>query len=58
MEKLFSINFILINEKRKIKALEQERSSSAFIFNWGIKKVFKELDLHNIFFSNLSKNYQ
>tara|TARA_B100001057_G_scaffold498526_1_gene605785 strand:- start:827 stop:2281 length:1455 start_codon:yes stop_codon:yes gene_type:complete len=45
----------LLNEKRKIKALEQERSSSAFIFNWGIKKVFKELDLHNIFFSN---NYQ
>ena len=42
----------LLNEKRKIKALEQERSSSAFIFNWGIKKVFKELDLHNIFFSN------
>lgn len=42
----------LLNEKRKIKALEQERSSSAFIFNWGVKKVFKELDLHNIFFSN------
>ena len=42
----------LLKEKRKIKALEQERSSSAFIFNWGVKKVFKELDLHNIFFSN------
>ena len=45
----------LLNEKRKIKVLEQERSSSAIIFNWGIKKVFKELDLHNIIFSN---NYE
>ena len=26
-------------------------SSSALIFYWGIKKEFKELDLHNIFFS-------
>ena len=45
----------LLNDKRRIKALEQERSSSAIIFNWGIKKTFKELDLHNIFFSN---NYE
>jgi phytoene dehydrogenase-like protein len=34
------------------KVLKQERSSSALIFYWGIKKQFKELDLHNIFFSN------
>ncbi|HTK20069.1 MAG TPA: 1-hydroxycarotenoid 3,4-desaturase CrtD [Mucilaginibacter sp.] len=34
------------------KVLEQERSSSALIFYWGIKKQFPELDLHNIFFSN------
>lgn len=34
------------------KTLAQERSSSALIFYWGIKKTFKELDLHNIFFSN------
>ena len=33
------------------KVLEQERSSSALIFYWGIKKQFPELDLHNIFFS-------
>ena len=32
-------------------ALNQERSSSALIFYWGIKKEFKELELHNIFFS-------
>ena len=33
------------------KVLSQERSSSALIFYWGIKKQFLELDLHNIFFS-------
>lgn len=36
------------------RTLNQERSSSAIIFYWGIKKEFPELDLHNIFFS---KNY-
>ena len=35
--------------------LNQERSSSALIFYWGIKKEFKKLELHNIFFS---KNYK
>jgi phytoene desaturase len=34
------------------KVLNQERSSSALIFYWGIKKTFKNLELHNIFFSN------
>ena len=33
------------------KTLEQERSSSALIFYWGIDREFPELDLHNIFFS-------
>jgi len=33
------------------KLLNQEKSSSAIIFYWGIKASFKELDLHNIFFS-------
>jgi phytoene desaturase len=33
------------------KILNQERSSSALIFYWGISKQFRELDLHNIFFS-------
>lgn len=33
------------------KILNQERSSSALIFYWGIRKQFAELDLHNIFFS-------
>ncbi|TNE55922.1 MAG: phytoene desaturase [Bacteroidetes bacterium] len=34
---------------------EQESSSSAMIFYWGINKQFPELDLHNIFFS---ENYR
>ncbi|WPV00125.1 1-hydroxycarotenoid 3,4-desaturase CrtD [Mucilaginibacter sp. cycad4] len=33
------------------KILSQERSSSALIFYWGIRDQFKELNLHNIFFS-------
>ena len=37
------------------KILNQERSSSALIFYWGISRRFAELDLHNIFFSN---NYE
>lgn len=34
---------------------QQEPSSSAMIFYWGIKEKFPQLDLHNIFFSD---NYQ
>jgi phytoene dehydrogenase-like protein len=34
------------------KILKQPRSSSALIFYWGIGSVFKELNMHNIFFSN------
>jgi diapolycopene oxygenase len=33
------------------KTLRQERSSSAFIFYWGVRKRFPELNLHNILFS-------
>jgi phytoene desaturase len=33
------------------KILSQEKSLSALIFYWGIKKEFKELSLHNILFS-------
>lgn len=34
------------------KVLNQERSSSAIIFYWGINRKFPELDVHNLFFSN------
>ncbi|NNC33602.1 MAG: phytoene desaturase [Croceitalea sp.] len=46
---------LLPNEKQPKKVLQQERSSSALIFYWGITKQFPQLDLHNILFSN---NYQ
>ena len=40
------MNFV--SSKRK----KYEPSSSALIFYWGIDREFKELDLHNIFFSS------
>lgn len=40
------------------KTMNQEPSSSAMIFYWGIKKTFEELDVHNIFFSaNYEKEF-
>lgn len=42
---------LLPNIKAPEKKLDQERSSSALIFYWGIKKEFEQLGLHNIFFS-------
>ncbi len=33
------------------RTLNQERSSSALVFYWGIEAIFPELDLHNILFS-------
>ena len=42
---------LLQDEKLAGKVLKQERSSSALIFYWGIRKEFKQLELHNIFFS-------
>ncbi len=46
---------LLQNTPKPKRVLQQERSSSALIFYWGIKKVFPNLDLHNIFFS---ENYR
>ncbi|MGW8123765.1 1-hydroxycarotenoid 3,4-desaturase CrtD [Roseivirga echinicomitans] len=43
---------LLKDENKPKKLLKQAKSSSALIFYWGIKKEFKQLDLHNIFFSN------
>lgn len=37
------------------KLLSQEKSSSAYVFYWGIEKEFPGLDLHNILFS---ENYK
>jgi len=37
--------------KHPERTLKQERSTSAVIFYWGVKKDFPPLDVHNIFFS-------
>ena len=43
----------LLKEVKLPKRIEnQERSSSALIFYWGVKKEFKKLGLHNIFWSD------
>lgn len=52
MDIYFTYHKLLPKLKTPKKSLAQERSSSAIIFYWGIKKEFSELDLHNIFFSD------
>jgi phytoene desaturase len=42
---------LLPKEKLAPKTLQQEPSSSAMIFYWGINAQFPQLDLHNIFFA-------
>lgn len=43
----------LLPEKFKpLKALSQEKSSSAFIFYWGVKKEFPQLSMQNVIFSD------
>jgi phytoene desaturase len=43
---------LLVAQKEPKRTLNQEKSSSAIIFYWGIARSFPELDLHNIFFSS------
>jgi phytoene desaturase len=51
MDVFNSYQNLLKDAKKPQKTLQQERSSSALIFYWGIQKEFPELDLHNILFS-------
>ena len=51
MDVFFTYRHLLPTQKAPEKIVRQERSSSAIIFYWGIKKEFPKLDLHNIFFS-------
>ncbi len=46
---------LLPNVNTPSRILKQEKSSSALIFYWGVNKVFDELDLHNILFT---ENYK
>ncbi len=43
---------LLPDQPHPDRTLRQERSSSAVIFYWGIRRTFPELDLHNILFSD------
>ena len=43
---------LLTGFKGPKKILNQEKSTSAIVFYWGIKKKFPSLDVHNIFFSD------
>jgi len=51
MDVYFTYKNLLQDATRAAKVKKQERSSSAFIFYWGMNKSFPKLDLHNIFFS-------
>lgn len=51
MDVYFTYQQLLGEPLKAEKVLKQERSSSAFIFYWGINKSFEQLSLHNIFFS-------
>jgi len=48
----FTYAHLLQDGKKAARVLRQERSSSAFIFYWGINRSFPQLHLHNIFFSS------
>lgn len=48
----FTYKNLLADNRRAARVLKQERSSSAVIFYWGIRKSFTQLGLHNIFFSD------
>lgn len=52
MDVYFTYKYLLGDAPKAAKILKQERSSSAFIFYWGINQSFSELGLHNIFFSS------
>ena len=55
IDAFYTYTDLLPKIKAPKKTLEQEKSSSAIIFYWGVKKSFPELDLHNIFFT---ENYR
>lgn len=51
MDAYFTYERLLNDQRRAKRVLRQERSSSALIFYWGIRKTFPQLGLHNILFS-------
>ncbi len=55
MDMVNTYKYLLPADVSPKKLLNQPKSSSALIFYWGIQKVFDQLELHNIFFSD---NYE
>ncbi len=51
MDAYFTYRKLLPGIKHPERALRQEKSTSALIFYWGVRREFPELNLHNIFFS-------
>ncbi|MEI9957945.1 MAG: NAD(P)/FAD-dependent oxidoreductase [Ferruginibacter sp.] len=52
MDVYLTYKFLLNNQDKARQTLKQERSSSAIVFYWSIKKQLPQLELHNIFFSS------
>ncbi|NOS94282.1 MAG: phytoene desaturase, partial [Cyclobacteriaceae bacterium] len=52
MDVFSTYKHLLKSAKQPTRILKQERSSSALIFYWGINRLFPQLDLHNILFSD------
>jgi phytoene dehydrogenase-like protein len=48
----FTYHQLLPQFPKPEKILKQERSSSAIIFYWGMRREFPELDVHNLFFAD------
>jgi len=55
MDVHFTYEKLLPGLKGPKRVLKQEKSTSAIVFYWGIRKSFDQLDVHNIFFS---KDYE
>lgn len=59
MDVFYTYRKLMPEERAPERILKQERSSSAIVFYWGIKKEFPQLGLHNIFFSeDYKKEFQ
>lgn len=52
MDVAFTYEQLMPDAYRPVKTLKQEKSSSAMVFYWGIRKQFRELGVHNMFFSS------
>lgn len=52
MDVFFAYDKLLPELKRPERTLRQQKSTSAVIFYWGVKREFPELGVHNILFSD------